>query len=130
MADPIEIIGTAISVSKTIYGAVKSIKDAPEELKTLDREVSRVLPILGHLVETLGKRSQDDSHDRDTAALQGLCNEARELIDAARGIVGAVNGRSKLRKKEWPGWLLNKSNREGLVKRLQQLNSSIVAYLS
>ena len=131
MVDPIEIVDKALWASKIIYSVVKSIKDAPEELKALDREVSRVVPVLEHLFETLGKRAQEDDRVRDANALHGLCDEARELIEKANGLLGTnKDGTYKLQKKDWTKWILKTSNREELTKRFRNLNASIVAYLS
>lgn len=131
MADPIEIIQTVISVSQQIYGIVKSIKGAPDELKTIDRAVSRILPILKHLVETLGNRVREEDRDPDAAALRSLCDEARELVEVAKGFLGSRNdGTFKLRKKEWPRWLMKKSDREDLAKRFHDLHGAISSYLS
>ena len=131
MVDPIEIVDKALWASKKIYGIVKSIKDAPEELKALDREVSRVVPVLEHLFSTLGKRTQEDDRARDANALCSLCDEARELIERANGLLGTnMDGTFKLQKKDWAKWILKTSNREELTKKLQKLNASIDAYLS
>ncbi|KAF7793290.1 hypothetical protein EIP86_004401 [Pleurotus ostreatoroseus] len=131
MVDPIEIVDKALWASKKIYGVVKSIKDAPEELKALDREVSRVVPVLEHLFETLGKRAQEDDRIRDANALRGLCDEARELIEKADGLLGTnKDGTYKLRKKDWAKWIVKTSNREELTRKFQKLNASIDAYLS
>ena len=70
MADPIEIIQTAISVSKEVCGAIKSIKDAPDELKALDVEVSRMPPILEHLYTISGSCTQNQ--ERAASALKRL----------------------------------------------------------
>ena len=130
MVDPIEIVDKALWASKIIYNVVKSIKDAPVELKALDREVSRVVPVLEHLFETLGKRAEDD-RARDVTALHGLCNDARELIEKANGFLGMnKDGTYKLQKKDWAKWIVKTSNREELGKKFQKLNASIDMYLS
>ena len=131
MADPIEIIDKALWASKKVYGIVKSIKDAPEELKALDREVSRVVPVLEHLFETLGRRAEEEDRIRDVTALHGLCDDARELIGKANGFLGMNrDGTYKLQKKDWAKWIVKTSNREGLTKKFQKLNDSIDMYLS
>ena len=129
MADPIEIIQTVISVSKEVCGAIKSIKDAPDELKTLDVEVSRMLPILEHLFMISVSCTQNQ--ERDAIALKSLCDEARELVEWAKGILEKNEfGSLRLPRKKWAKWLLDKSNRQELVKRLEKMNSSVVTYLS
>ena len=101
MVDPIEIVDKALWASKIIYNVVKSIKDAPVELKVLDREVSRVVPVLEHLFETLGRRSEEEDRIRDVTALHGLCDDARELIEKANGLLGMnKDGMYKLQKKD------------------------------
>ena len=128
MSDPIEIVQTVFSVSKRVYDAVKSIKGAPDELKSLDREVSRLLPILGQLVTTLGKV---EDRERDEKALQSLCDDARELIDKANGFLQTGKGPYyKLPKKDWHRWLLQTSDREDLLKAYQRLYLSINIFLS
>ena len=129
MADPIEIIQTVISVSKEVCGAIKSIKDAPDELKALDVEISRVLPVLEHLFAISGSCSQNQ--ERDGSALKSLCDEARELVEWAKGILEKNEfGNPKLPAKKWAKWLLQRSNRQELLKRLEKMNSSVVTYLS
>ena len=131
MADILEIIDKVVAISKGIYGLVKNINGAPVELRALDREVSRIIPILEHLFDTLGNRAKEENRNRDTKALQSLCDEARELVDRANGFVKTnVNGTYKLSKKEWPRWLMKKSDREELVKRFHDLYNSASAYLS
>lgn len=131
MVDPIDIIEKVFTVAKTIYSIVKSIKGAPDELKTIDRAVSRLLPILEHLLTTLGQRVQADDRDRDARALQSLCDEARELVEVANGFLKtSSDGIYVLRKKEWPRWLMKKSDREDLAKRFHDLHSAVSAYLS
>lgn len=131
MTDPIEIIQTVISVLKLICNAVQCIKGAPDEQKALGNEATRLHLVLEYLVQILGSRVRDEQSERETKALQGLCDEARKLIDLANGILGnrRTNGYN-LRKVEWPVWLLKKSNREDLVKRLQKLNASMDIFFS
>ena len=129
MADPIEIIQTAISVSKEVRSAIKSIKDAPDELKTLNAEVDRILPILEHLLAISSFRTQDQ--ERDASALKSLCDEARDLVDWAKSVLEKNEfGSRRLPAKKWAKWLLKRSNRHELVKRFEKLNMSVVAYLS
>lgn len=131
MADALKIVQTVISVSKHIHSVVKSIQGATDEIRTLDREVSRVLPILEHLLETLGDRAQEESRERDARALQSLCDEARELVDRATDILKKNSaGAFRLHKKDWPRWLMKKTDREELAKRLYALYISTSAYLS
>ena len=129
MADPIEIIQTVISVSKEVCGAIKSIKDAPDELRTLNIEVSRVLPILEHLFAISGSCTQDQERDGNT--LKSLCDEARELVEWAKGVLTKNEfGSRRLPAKKWAKWLSERSNRQELVKRFEKMNSSVVTYLS
>lgn len=131
MADPIEIIQTVISVTQKIYGVVKNIQGAPGEMKAIDRAILRVLPILEHLLATLGQRVQTEDRDRDARALQSLCDECRELVDVANGFLGnSDDGTYQLRKKEWPRWLMKKSDRKDLAKRFHDLHGAISSYLS
>ncbi|KAF7799362.1 hypothetical protein EIP86_010594 [Pleurotus ostreatoroseus] len=124
MVDPIEIVDEALWASKKIYGVVKSIKGAPEELKALDREVSRTVSVLEHLFETLGQRLQEDGRVRDANALRGLCDEARELIEKANGFLAMDKaGTYKLLKKDWPKWILKKPIREDLTRKFQKLST-------
>ena len=129
MADPIEIIQTVISVSKEVCGAIKSIKDAPDELKALDVEVSRMLPILEHLFAISGSGTQEP--ERDANALKSLCDEARDLVEWAKGVLTKNEfGSRRLPAKKWAKWLLDRSNRQELVKRFEKMNASVVTYLS
>ena len=114
MADPIEIITTAVSLSKAIYGIVKDIQDAPDGLRSLERAVLQIQPILEHLVETLSWRWEDEQRQRaqyqldgDSAdKLQGLCDEARGFVEVAMRFLDQVavktaNGAYKVRKTQW-----------------------------
>ncbi len=131
MADPIEIISTVISISKQIYSAAQYIKGAPDEQKAVENELTRLHVVLEYLVQILGRRVGDEQPERQTNAIQGLCDEARKLIDLANGTLGDGKTRGyKLRKVEWPRWLLKKSNREDLVKQLQKLNAAIDTFFS
>ena len=130
MADPIEVIQTVITVSNQIYGAIKCIKDAPQERKAIETEVSRLHVILEYLMQVLGRRTQERP-GREAEALQALCDEARRLIELASCSIGKGKERGyKLRKVEWPKWLLQRSNRQELVQQLQKLHASIDTYLS
>lgn len=132
MADPIEIIQTVISVSMQVYGVVKSIKDAPQELRLLDREVTRVLPILEYLFKILGERAGDRDGEREERALQILCDEARELVEKVHGWCMKINenGAYGLRKRDWPRWISKRSDRQELANRFRNLYLTISVYLS
>ncbi|KAJ3555003.1 hypothetical protein NM688_g2812 [Phlebia brevispora] len=81
MADPIEIIQTAMSVANKIYRTVKSIKDAPAEIQDLEREASRARGILGELVKDLEDRSDQDAVDWSLQPLRGSLEDARQLTE-------------------------------------------------
>ena len=129
MADPIEIIQSVISVSKEVCSAIKSIKGAPDELKALDDEVSRMLPILEHLF--MISRSCTRNQERDASALRSLYDEARKLDEWAKGSLEKNDlGGRKLPVKKWTKWLLDRTNRQELFTRFEKLNLSVVTYLS
>lgn len=129
MADPTKIIQTAVTVTQQIYAAVECIKGAPAERKAIESEVTRVHLVLEYLIQMLGSRAQEEKPEKDMTVLQGLCNEARKLIDMANSVQSNDRTKStKLRKTEWPKWLLQRSNREELVKQLRRLNSAFSTY--
>lgn len=131
MVDPIEIIYTVILISKQIHSAAQCIKGAPDEQRAIENEVNRLHLVLEYLVQILGSRVRDEEPERETKALQGLCDEARKLIVLANGTLG--DGKTtghKLRKVEWPLWLLKKSICKDSVKRLQKVNAAFDTFFS
>ena len=81
MADPIEIIQTAITVAQKIRNVVKSIKDGPQEIQALGRETTRLHGILGELVKDLDDRTNEDTMDWSLKPLQMSLIEARTLAE-------------------------------------------------
>ena len=70
MADPISIIsllGTAATLTKTVYDYASSVKDAPKEIEHLSRELTNLHDVFEKLGIFLGtKQSKEDLMDVST----------------------------------------------------------------
>lgn len=106
MADPIEIIQTAITVAQKIRNVVKSIKDGPQEIQALGRETARLHGILGELVKDLDDRAHEAAVDWSLKPLQMSLIEARTLAEDVNTFLDKVldqkvDGSSSLNTINW-----------------------------
>ena len=133
MADPLSIIQAVFSVSNQLYTIARSMKGAPVELKALECEISRVHPILEHLLDTLTKQDHSGSRTHsDKEMLQGLFNEARDITESANCLLSKITTRSsdgtlKVRKLQW---ICEMSSCKTLAIRFHDLYVSISAVYS
>ena len=83
MADSIGILTSALDVATKIYDIVKMIKDAPETIKRLERESSKVKGLLSKLLPSSSRRSAVlERADMEDPEMVALVEEARELTAA------------------------------------------------
>lgn len=130
MADPLAIIQIVVSVSKQLYGIIQSIQGAPAELKALEHEISRVHFISEQLVEVLVSWSDNIGLYRAMEPLQGLFDEAREVVEAAKTFSSKVattapsDGTLRVNKLRW---IRESASCKALSDRFRNLYTSISA---
>ena len=91
MADAIGILGFVLHVAHRIYDVVEKIRDAPQEIRELQREASRVGTLLSHLRDTLANGAEKNSRaDDNEDAIHVLADEANELVQQAEQFLGKV----------------------------------------
>ena len=108
MADPIGILTSALDVATKIYDIVKMIKDAPETIKRLERESSKVKGLLSKLFPTGSRPSAVlERADMEDPEMVALVEDARELTTAVETLLKKAteqkdDGSRKIRKLLWP----------------------------
>ena len=89
MADPLSILTTAIHVSHRIYDVLKTMSDAPEEIRTLQFQASMIDSFLPNVREMI-EHDQRHSPLSDPQQLQILLSQTRGFQDAAESFLNTV----------------------------------------
>ena len=110
MVDPIGILGFAIHAAYRVYQLIENIREAPEEIGGLQKEVSRVRALLNGLREDL----QNGRLSMEQDLLKPLLDEAEQLTAATERFLKTVtkknlsdSGRADVDKIRWllhPGY--------------------------
>lgn len=131
MADAIGILSFALSATKQIYDIVKTIKDAPDDTKTLQAESEHIQLFLSTLIDVL-QTSTPTKPDRASAQFSALVEEARKLTESAKALVDKAtvkkaDGSSKVVKIKW---LRYASSAKKLVEDFKRFNLLFCAFMS
>jgi hypothetical protein len=101
-ADPFSIFATvsglvalAASVSKQVYSFAADVKDAPEGIDSLSKEVDGMALVLNRLEASL-----KDDFDRTYPFSLGSANDLRPVLDNCRHVFKRINRKLEKYKKE------------------------------
>ena len=106
MADIIGVLSCALHAAHKIYDLSQTIKDAPDVVRTLEKEAGRVEHLLNLVLGTPGSTPQPWG-SVDHYLLQGLVEDAEALVTAVDFLFGKTtkvnaDGRHEAKKLTWP----------------------------
>ena len=133
MADPIGILTSALDVATKIYDIVKMIKDAPETIKRLERESSKVKGLLSKRFPTGSRPSAVlERADMEDPEMVALVEDARELTAAVETFLEKStkqkdDGSRKVKTLLWP---FRSGNADDLSDKFKAFYSSLAAVLA
>ena len=133
MADPIGILTSALDVATKIYDIVKTIKDAPETIKRLERESSKVKGLLSKLFPSGSRPSAVlEKADMEDPEMVALIEDARALTAAVETFMEKStkqkdDGSRKVKTLLWP---FRSGDADDLSDRFKAFYSSLAAVLA
>ena len=133
MADPIGILTSALDVATKIYDIVQMIKDAPETIKRLERESSKVKGLLSKLFPSGSRPSAVlERADMEDPEMVALVEDARALTTAVETFLEKStkqkdDGSRKVKKHLWP---FRSGDADDLSDRFKTFYSSLAAVLA
>ena len=107
MADVIGILSFALHAAHKVYDVVQTIKDAPEAVRTLGKEASRVKGLLTVMLPEPSGEPSPLLRSVDNPLVKTLVEDAKELGSAADTLMAKVtrqreDGTHQVRRYLWP----------------------------
>lgn len=134
MADPLSMVASvagvvalAASTARTLISLIQEMKDAPEEILHIRRDVQNLSAVLGSVHELSARHdlmSEDFTLVESLKEYLNLCQDSMQSIRAIIApLVGKGNGRrSPIR---MVGWVMKKGEIRALRERLQEGKASL-----
>ena len=129
MADVIGILSFALHAAHKVYDAIQMIKDAPDTVRTLGRESSRVRGLLTLMLPRANGKSSQLLHGIDNPLVKVLVEDARKLVTMVDALFGKAmkqkgDGTHQVRKYRW---LLHAGEAARLCSHFQTFHGSLTA---
>ena len=107
MADVIGILSFALHAAHKVYDVVQTIKDAPEAVRTLGKEASRVKGLLTVMLPEPSGEPSPLLRSVDNPLVKTLVEDAKELGSTAETLLAKVtrqreDGTHKVKRYRWP----------------------------
>ena len=129
MADVIGILFSALHAAHKVYDVIQTIKAAPDAVRILGKEASRVKALLAMMLPDPNSEPSPLLRGNDTPLVKVLVEDACELEAAvgalfAKAVKRKTDGRHQVRKYRWP---FHAGEAEKLSSRFQAFHGSLTA---
>ena len=107
MADVIGILSFALHAAHKVYDVIQTIKDAPDAVRTLGKEASRVNGLLTAMLAESNAQSSSLLRHVDHPLVTTLVEDAKELGSTAETLLAKVtrqreDGTHEVKRYRWP----------------------------